>query len=70
MTPNHFVNDTIRTLENLAVSFAHEVGAAESPLTPEQRLRKEALMTTRVLLSKLRLVRSFCQEQSDGGAAL
>jgi hypothetical protein len=63
MTPDHLVNDTIRTLENLAVRFAHEV-RTEGPLTPEQRLRKEALMTTRVLLSKLRLVRSYGQEQT------
>lgn len=64
MQSDHAVNDTIRTLEDLAASFARQVGTAESPLTPEQQLRKEALMTTRVLLSKLRLVRSFCQQQT------
>jgi len=65
MLPDHSVNDTIRTLEDLAARFAREVATAESPLTPEHRLRKEALMTTRVLLSKLRLVRSFCDEPTQ-----
>lgn len=64
MPPDLPVDETIRTLENLAARFAHEVCTVAGPLTPEQRLRKEALMTTRVLLSKLRLVRSFSQEQT------
>jgi hypothetical protein len=66
MTTDHSVDQTIRNLEGLSARLAQEMheGATESALTPEQRLRKEALMTTRVLLSKLRLVRSFSQPET------
>jgi hypothetical protein len=55
------VDETIRNLEVLATRFAREVrdAAPDGPLSPEQRLCKEALLTTRVLLPKLQLVRSF-----------
>lgn len=59
------VNETIRNLEGLAAGFAREVreAAGDGRLSPEQQLCKEALMTTRVLLSKLQLVRSFYQPE-------
>jgi hypothetical protein len=63
MLTDHAVDETIRNLQGLAASFAQEVreGPAHGPLSPEKQLCKEALMTTRVLISKLQLVRSFCQ---------
>lgn len=63
MLSDQAVNETIRNLEGLAAHFAQEVreAAEDGPLSPAQQLCKEALMTTRVLLSKLQLVRSFCQ---------
>lgn len=68
MLTDQAVDETIRSLHSLAASFAREVreAAAEGPLSPEQQLCKEALMTTRVLLSKLQLVRSFCQPDRSG----
>jgi hypothetical protein len=68
MPSNQAVDETIRNLQGLAASFAQEVReeTAHGPLSPERQLCKEALMTTRVLISKLQLVRSFCQPEPSG----
>jgi hypothetical protein len=61
------IDATIRNLEGLAAHFAAQVreAALRGPLSPESQLQKEALMTARVLLSKLKLVRSICHPDQD-----
>jgi len=52
---------TIQNLESLAADFAIAVqsAAGRAPLPPEIRVRKEALLTIRVLLAKLNEVETL-----------
>ena len=52
-------------LEALAPLLSAEASAGSpAPLRPSARAYKEALMTTRVLVEKLRIVRSFCSPRT------
>ena len=55
------VSTTIKNLQSLAADFAVAVQSAAgiAPLPPEIRVRKEALLTIGVLLSKLNEVESL-----------
>jgi len=63
MPPDRAVDETIRHLQDLAARLARKVrqAAEEGGRSREEQLCKEALLTTRVLLEKLQLVRGFCQ---------
>ena len=56
------LEETLRSLEALTASLVEDVRTApeHEALSPEIRLRKEALLTTRVLVSKLHMVRTLC----------
>lgn len=57
MLSDSILNETIRTLEVFIAHIAPDI--RQSPLSPEHLMHKEALLGARVLLSKLRYVRSF-----------
>lgn len=57
MLSDSILNDTIRSLETFTEHIAEDV--RQSPSSHQHLLRKEALLGARVLLSKLRLIRSF-----------
>jgi hypothetical protein len=56
-------------LEALAPLLSAEIStvpvSAQAPLPPHARAYKEALMTTRVLVEKLRGARIFCSSHSE-----
>jgi hypothetical protein len=54
------IDAAMEELEALAPLLSAEVSAA---LPPDARAYKEALLTTRVLVEKLRVVRLFCSSQ-------
>jgi hypothetical protein len=55
------IDSAMEEPETLAPLLLTEVGeAASPPLSPQLRAYKEALMTTRVLVEKLRVVRMYC----------
>lgn len=57
MLSDSILNETIRSLETFTQHIAEDV--RQGPSSTQHLLRKEALLGARVLLSKLRLVRSF-----------
>jgi hypothetical protein len=58
------VDAAMEELEALAPLLSAEVNVdSPTPLPPQARAYKEALMTTRVLVEKLRVVRMFCSSR-------
>jgi len=58
------IDAAMEELEALAPLLSAEVSAAlPAPLPPEARAYKEALLTTRVLVEKLRVVRLLCSSR-------
>jgi hypothetical protein len=58
------IDAAMEELEALAPLLSAEVSAASpTPLPPDARAYKEALLTTRVLVEKLRVVRLFCSSR-------
>jgi hypothetical protein len=63
------IDSAMAELEALTPLLSAEVTEAVIPLTslsPQVRAYKEALLTTRVLLEKLRVVRLFCASRRAG----
>jgi hypothetical protein len=61
------IDAAMEELETLAPLLSAEIGAdaAQINLSPPARAYKEALMTTRVLAEKLRVVRIFCSSHRE-----
>ena len=54
------IDSAMEELEALAPLLSAETSGEPGPLPPRARAVKEALMTTRVLVEKLRIVRNYC----------
>lgn len=69
MLTEPIIDSAMEELEALAPLLSaevHQAGAAPTLLSPQVRAYKEALLTTRVLVEKLRVVRMFCLSHRAG----
>jgi hypothetical protein len=59
------IDSAMEGLQALAPLLSAETSDSPAPLPPRARAYKEALLTTRVLVEKLRVLRNYCSSNRE-----